>query len=320
MKANYVKLLWAALVLLAPGLICAQGKSAPVIGNASDTRPAPVQSAPVAYTARVRIERLVPEGFVRIPAGTFMMGSPASEEGRDSDEMQHQVTVDGFYMGKYEVTQKEWTEVMGNMMGSNPSYFKGDNLPVENVSWYDAVEYCNRRSLKEGLSPAYRGSGNNITCDFKATGYRLPTEAEWEYACRAGTITRYYSGDREDTLVRVGNVADLAVKEKHPNWTIVNGLDGYAETAPVGRFIPNEWGLYDMHGNVWEWCWDWYGAYSGEAQTDPVGPLIPSFLGTRRIVRGGGWSNGAGLVRSAIRYGHTPSYRNNYLGFRLVRS
>jgi formylglycine-generating enzyme required for sulfatase activity len=136
-----------------------------------------------------------PDGFVLIPAGTFTMGSPASEVDRSSNETQHQVTLSSFYMGRYEVTQKEWVAVMG----SNPSYFKGDDLPVEQVSWYDVIDYCNKRSIKEGLTPAYTVSGTTVTCNWKANGYRLPTEAEWEYACRAGTTTPFNTGNNITT-------------------------------------------------------------------------------------------------------------------------
>jgi formylglycine-generating enzyme required for sulfatase activity len=235
----------------------------------------------------------VSDGFVRINGGTFLMGSPASEVGRDDDEgPQQRVTVSGFYMSKYEVTQKEWTAVMG----SNPSRFKGDNLPVEQVSWYDAIEYCNKRSVKEGLTPAYTRNGNNVTWNRGANGYRLPTEAEWEYACRAGTTTAYSTGG-----------------------SITTGQANYdrniGKTTNVGSYSANPWGLYDMHGNVWEWCWDWYGYYSGGAQTDPVG----ASSSPGRLSRGGSWGNTAQYVRSADRSSFTPSFRVSGLGFRLVR-
>jgi formylglycine-generating enzyme required for sulfatase activity len=257
-------------------------------------------------TASVRIERPVPDGVVRINGGTFLMGSPATEAGRDGDEVQHSVTVSGFYMSKYEVTQKEWVEVMG----SNPSYFKGDNLPVECVSWYDAVEYCNKRSVKEGLTPAYtidktrsdpdNRNGNDkvkwvVTWNRGASGYRLPTEAEWEYACRAGTTTAYSTG---------GSIT-----------TGQANYDNSSGTKNVGSYSVNPWGLYDMHGNVWEWCWDWYESYGDGAQTDPVG----ASSGADRLVRGGGWGGTARYARSANRDYGTPSFRYNDLGFRLVR-
>ena len=238
-----------------------------------------------------------PAGFVRINGGTFTMGSPANEASRGSNETQHQVTVSSFSIGKYPVTQKEYQEVMG----SNPSYFKGDNLPVERVSWYDAVEYCNKRSQKEGLTPAYTisGSGDSRTVSLNrsANGYRLPTEAEWEYACRAGTTTAYNTG---------ASISD------NTGWYSSNSGD---KTHPVGQKTANAWGLYDMHGNVWEWCWDWYGSYASGAQTDPVGASSGSY----RVGRGGGWYNSAVGLRSASRSYDNPGYRFDHIGFRLVR-
>jgi formylglycine-generating enzyme required for sulfatase activity len=235
----------------------------------------------------------VPEGMVLVEGGTFQMGS---NNGKSYEKPVHTVTVKSFYLGKYEVTQKEWAEVMG----SSPSRFKGDNLPVENVSWFDAVEYCNKRSLKEGLVPAYRGSGDSITCDFKATGYRLPTEAEWEYAAKGGNkdymVFEYAGGNSP------GAVA----------WYKDNS--GY-QTHPVGTKQPNSLGLYDMSGNVWEWCWDRYGRYSGGSQSDPVG----ASLGSNRVIRGGSFRFTAADVRSASRYLSEPSSRNDNFGFRLLR-
>jgi formylglycine-generating enzyme required for sulfatase activity/TolB-like protein len=235
----------------------------------------------------------VPANMVKVEGGTFQMGSTNG----DSDEKPvHTVTVKSFYMGKYEVTQKEWREVMG----SNPSNFKGDTLPVENINWYEAVEYCNKLSLKEGLVPAYRGSGDSIVCDSNATGYRLPTEADWEYAAKGGNkdyISYEYAG---------GNSVDSVA------W--YNGNSG-SKTHPVGTKQPNSLGLYDMSGNVWEWCWDWFGNYSSGSQTSPLG----ASSGTYRVLRGGSWYYDAAYVRSAYRSYNTPSYRYYYLGFRLVR-
>jgi formylglycine-generating enzyme required for sulfatase activity len=222
-------------------------------------------------------------------------------------------------MGKYEVTQKEWTAVMG----SNPSRFKGDNLPVENVSWYDAIEYCNRLSEKEKLTPAYtidksRKDGNNknefddikwtVTWNRNANGYRLPTEAEWEYACRAGTRTPFSTGNNITT----------SLANYDGNYPYNNNAKGtYREkTTVVGSFAPNPWSLYDMHGNVWEWCWDWYGNYAGGAQTDPIGASSGSY----RVQRGGSWYSSAQFVRSAYRSNATPFYRDSYLGFRVARN
>ena len=231
--------------------------------------------------------------LVRIGGGTFIMGSPADERGRTGSEVpQHQVTVSSFYISKYEVTQAEYQEIMG----INPSHNKGANLPVEQVSWLDAVEYCNKRSVKEGLTPAYTINGNNVSWERAANGYRLPTEAEGEYACRAGTQTPFYSG--------------TSVEEA--GW--YTGNSG-GKTHPVGEKQPNSWGLYDMHGNVLEWCWDWLGDYSAQAQTDPLG--APQ--GTSRVYRGGCWIFQEFQTRSAYRFGNHQNLRSFMVGFRVAR-
>jgi formylglycine-generating enzyme required for sulfatase activity len=274
----------------------------------------------VALVVSISAQSNVPDTFVRINGGTFMMGSPAGEPERKGDEVQHQVTVSSFYMGKYEVTQKEYQEVMG----TNPSYFKGDNLPVERVSWYDAVEYCNKRSQKEGLTPAYtinknQSDPNNknsvdtikwtVTWNKNANGYRLPTEAEWEYACRAGTTTPFSTGD---------NITTSQANYDGDNPYNNNAKGIYREkTTTVGSFAPNGWGLYDMHGNVFEWCWDWYGTYSSGAQTNSVGAVFGSF----RVARGGCWLLVALGARSSYRGGAAnPILEENTVGFRLVRN
>ena len=241
-----------------------------------------------------RQQHLPSEDFVRINGGTFTMGSPAHEAGHNNDEgPQHQVTVSAFYMGKYAVMQNEYQQIAG----TNPSHFKGYSLPVEQVTWFDAIEYCNKRSQKEGLIPAYTRSGDNVTWNRNANGYRLPTEAEWEYACRAGTTTAYNTG---------------ASINNNTGWYNANSN---GQIQPVGQKPANAWGLYDMHGNVWEWCWDWYGSYSSGAQTDPVGASSGSF----RVYRGGGWSNSAGLLRSAYRLYYYTNYQISNVGFRMVR-
>ncbi len=234
--------------------------------------------------------------LVGIPAGTFTMGSPSGESGRDGDEKQHRVTLTrGFLMSATEVTQAQYEAVMG----SNPSEFKGASRPVEMVSWYDAVRFCNALSEREGLTAAYRISGENVTWNLDADGYRLPTEAEWEYACRAGTTTRFHSGNSDSDLELVG-------------WYSGNSGE---QTHDVGTKQPNAWGLYDMHGNVWEWCWDWYGDYGGSV-TDPAGPRS----GSRRVLRGGSWYFLAQHCRSANRYRFNPDGRDSSFGFRVVRS
>ena len=240
--------------------------------------------------------------LARIPAGAFMMGSPELEANRLDDEIQHRVTLTrAFFLGRYEVTQAQYRAVMGE----NPSKFRGDGNPVERVSWAEAVEFCRRLSSKTGRE------------------VRLPTEAEWEYACRSGTTTAYSSGDDPETLARVGNVADAEAKAAL-KWVLKRELldemtlsasDGYGvTTAPVGSFRPNAWGLYDMHGNVWEWCSDWYGPYDARNGIDPRGASD----GTYRVVRGGSWIDGPRNCRSAYRVRFEPGSRYNNLGFRVA--
>ena len=242
-------------------------------------------------TLVIRLDRGVPEGFVLVEAGIFQMGST---DGDKDEKPVHRVTIRrSFYMSLYEVTQKQWREVMGG----NPSHFKGFDLPVEKVSWYDVVEYCNRLSRKEGLTPCYSGSGNSIRCNFSANGYRLPTEAEGEYAARGGNKSRGYKYAGSNSAGDVG-------------W--YSGV----KTHPVGRKRPNELGLHDLSGNVWEWCWDWYGQYSSSAQTDPRGPAG----GSNRLNRGGSWDRGARLLRVANRFSSTPSSGYRALGFRPMRT
>jgi formylglycine-generating enzyme required for sulfatase activity len=252
----------------------------------------------------VVVKRPIPDDFVQIPGGTFTMGSPDTERYREQDELPHQVRVNSFYIGKYEVSQREYDAVMGG----NPSRFKGAQLPVEQVSWFDAVAYCNIRSQKEGLTPAYSVNGEKVTWNPLADGYRLPTEAEWEYAARAGTMTPFSTGN------------DIATSQANYNGNYPynqNAPGIYREkTTPVGSFAPNPWGLYDMHGNVNEWCWDWYGPYHTEDHNNPLGPST----GSSRVNRGGSWSSYAKYLRSAIRNYNMPSYRYSNRGFRLVRS
>lgn len=247
--------------------------------------------------------------MVRIEGGTFVMGSPAEEIQRHKDEVQHQVTVSSFYIGIYELTQEEYESVTG----TNPSVIKGFNLPVTDVNWFDAVEYCNRLSQREGFTPVYTisGSGKNriVSWNRAANGYRLPTEAEWEYACRAGTATPFSMGNNITTdQVNYDGRYPYNNNPKGENRDI---------PLPVGSFEPNSWGLFDMHGNVWEWCWDWYGDYSAEMQTDPAGPSSGRF----HVVRGGSFHYRGKAARSANRYVNTPMGRGSTCyGFRIVRS
>jgi formylglycine-generating enzyme required for sulfatase activity len=246
--------------------------------------------------------------FVFIRGGTFTMGSPASEPERGTDETQHRVTVGDLYIAKSPVTQREWTAFMGN----NPSEFKGDNLPVENVTWFDTVRFCNARSTREGLTPAYTISGETVAWNRSANGYRLPTEAEWEYACRAGTTTPFNIGN---------NITDKEAN-CYNNYGYNNNSSGRVTGGYIGRttlvngYQANGWGLFDMHGNVADWCWDWYGEYSTVAQTNPTGPAT----GTLRVNRGGGWNDFPKHIRSAYRAATPPGNGSFNLGFRLARN
>jgi len=228
--------------------------------------------------------------LVAIPGGTFTMGSPADEEGREDDEgPQHEVTVPQFLMGKYQVTQAQYQAVMGE----NPARFtdNGANRPVEQVSWNDAVEFCQRLSQQTGRE------------------YRLPSEAEWEYACRAGTTTPFHFGP---TIT-----PDIA--NYNGNYTYGSGPKGeYREqTTEVGSFPPNAFGLYDVHGNVWEWCLDhWHDSYDG-APTDGSAWTTGGDE-SLRVLRGGSWNHNPRLCRSADRYGGARAYGYYLIGFRVV--
>ena len=285
--------------------------------------------------------------MVLIPAGEFKMGSGESAEataaffkktyGEDfltadffkDEHPQHRVRITKpFYLGTYHVTRGQFRQFVadtgyktdaekGERPGAygwdpdkkefgfnakyswrNAGFEQTDEHPVVNVSWNDAVEFCKWLSKKEGKT------------------YRLPTEAEWEYACRAGTTTRYYSGDDPETLAKVGNVADAAAKAQFPDWKYtIKANDGYVFTAPVGKFKPNAFGLCDIHGNAWQWCADWYddGYYAGSPTDDPPGPTTGSY----RVLRGGGWDYPAGSCRSAGRFRGLPGYWYDGLGFRV---
>jgi formylglycine-generating enzyme required for sulfatase activity/WD40 repeat protein len=219
--------------------------------------------------------------LVAIPAGTFMMGSPETENnGNRSNEDLHEVTITkGFYMGVYEVTQAQYQKVMGD----NPSFFKGDDLPVENASWNDAAEFCKRLSELENKS------------------YRLPTEAEWEYACRAGTTTAYHYGENLTSAQANCNGSPKGVWLK--------------KTTPGGSYQPNAFGLYDMHGNVWEWCQDFYGgSYKDSPKEDPQGPNEGGTL----VLRGGSWDYPFYICRAATHIPGAADFHRNDVGFRVV--
>lgn len=238
--------------------------------------------------------------MVSIPGGWFQMGS---DRGDQTDETPHRVYVSSLLMDKHEVTQAEYERVMGK----NPSRWKHARNPVEQIRWVSAVQYCNARSRLEGLTPAY--DEKTWQCDFQADGYRLPTEAEWEYAARAGTKTAYSFGDGPAQLKRYG-------------WYKANSTRG---PHPVGQKEPNPWGLCDLYGNVWEWCHDFYGEqyYAESPEKDPAGPET----GQNRVVRGGCWNSRPDMCRSSYRNYEDPGYTDvcfgkdihGFVGFRCVR-
>ncbi len=241
--------------------------------------------------------------LVHIPAGTFMMGSPWTERGRTSNETQHSVTLTkGFFIGKYEVTQAQWQAVMGH----NPAHFTacGGDCPVENVSWN---EICGGSTGSDCTSSSFIG---RLNAYLTTTKFRLPTEAEWEYAARAGTNTPFFFGD--DTTCRMDDCSSCDTYANNMWWC------GNADntTHPIGQKRANPWGLFDVHGNVWELVGDWWGAYVDSPETDPTGPTS----GTTRVIRGGSWLYQPQYCRSAYRYSTSPNYAHYNIGFRLARS
>ena len=230
--------------------------------------------------------------MVSIPGGSFQMGSD-----KDADEKPaHTVTLSAFQMAETEITQAQYQAVMG----SNPAFFKSTgNNPVERVSWFDAISFCNKLSEKAKLDPCY--SVSTGACDFSKNGFRLPTEAEWEYACRAETGGDYYTGKNPTDLARAGWYADNSAEKTHT----------------VGQKAPNAWKLFDMHGNVWEWCQDWYGKdfYGSSPKLNPAGP--PS--GSEKTLRGGSWIDNAGSCKSSKRRSFSPKKNYSDIGFRVVR-
>ena len=235
-------------------------------------------------------------GMILLPGGTFTMG--------DKDEIDsppHEVTVSAFYIDKYLVTQEQYEKLMGD----NPSRWKGKTNPVEQMRWSDAVKYCNARSKAESLEPCY--DLNTWKCNFDANGYRLPTEAEWEYACRAGTTTAYFFGDDESKLKAYAWYED----------------NSGGRPRPVSQKPANPWGLYDMCGNVWEWCNDFYKVdyYQESPKENPRGPES----GETKVLRGGAWKFSAESCRSGYRYNENPGYSDvcfgyDIYGFRCVRN
>jgi formylglycine-generating enzyme required for sulfatase activity len=275
---------FAALRLTTLGLVLIAGLSCQNGGNPDTSR-----ELPPTITSKGGIE------MVLIPAGSFQMGN---RRGKEDETTVHTVSVDAFLMDKYEVTQAEYERYHL----PNPSHFKGPNLPVEQVTWVQAAVYCNARSKAEGLQPCY--NEDNAQCNFQSDGYRLPTEAEWEYACRAGIDGDYSFGNASGKLGEFAWFVDNASKKTHP----------------VGQKKPNPWGLYDMHGNVAEWCNDVYDKdyYQNSPMANPRGPAD----GSQYLLRGGSWKSPAEALRSSYRLGETPGFSDACLaaiGFRCVR-
>jgi formylglycine-generating enzyme required for sulfatase activity len=289
---NNMRRLEAAAKVAAPASNSGANTSAPMV-----TPPAGKTAADTTSAARPagRPQQMVNRAGVElvwIPAGSFMMGS---ENGSADEKQVHRVTIsEGFYMGKYEVTQAQWQTVMAN----NPSNFKGGNLPVETVSWDDAIGFIARLNAQnDGYT------------------YRLPSEAEWEYACRAGT-TGDYAGDLDSMAWYYNNAGDARLSgERNFDKQKANNN----RTHSVGSKQPNAFGLFDMHGNVWEWCQDWYhDSYAG-SPTDGSARLSGGEQ-KYRVSRGGSWVNDADILRSAARFWDLPGFRSNYVGFRVVAS
>ena len=239
--------------------------------------------------------------MITIPGGTARMGDIRGSANQPDELPVHQVNLKPFMISRHEVTQELYLQVMGK----NPSYSTGSlDLPVENVTWYEVVEFCNALSALDGLTACYSGvAEKQVTCDFNANGYRLPTEAEWEYACRAGSETDYWSGSTDEDLNRVA-------------WHAGNSE---GNTHPVGGKEANGFGLYDMHGNVAEWCWDWYDPayYATSPASDPEGPAT----GEEKVQRGGSYFTFTFGLRSSFRGNFLdPSLKGRDIGFRVARS
>ena len=255
------------------------------------------------------------DGFILVQGGSFNMGSPDTENWRIGDETLHKVTVSSFFIDRFETLQSDYE----SLMGSDPSTFDGEQLPVDNISWLDAVQYANAKSKAAGLTPAYTVGDGEVVWDRSANGYRLPTEAEWEYACRAGTETPFntqHSLSADDANF-YGHYP-YEIEENYFDNDVLEARPGeYRQTTVnVGSFEPNAWGLYDCHGNVNEWCWDYYGEYDTSSVNDPTGAQT----GTRHIYRGGGWNDFAKNMRSAYRAAGQADMKSYNLGVRLVRN
>lgn len=244
--------------------------------------------------------------MVRVDAGIFLMGSREDEPRAEKNEMvQREVKVNSFEMCKFEVAVWQWQEYVKEnklQMPPKPNWGWKDNSPINNITWLDAVNFCNWLSKKDKLQPAYSKIGPNWVCNFKANGYRLPTEAEWEFACKGGKLTKELKFSGNDD----------------PNKIAWHKLNSAGAPHTVGTKIPNELGIYDLNGNVWEWCWDWYGEeyYRLNINDNPTGPE----RGDRRVVRGGSWDSVIEYLRPTNRISTPPASTHEFYGFRVVRS
>lgn len=280
-----------------------------------DTAPAEQENKAEEETQMQTQTSSVNDNFVRLDGGTFIMGSPDSERQRGKDEDSHAVTLSPFYVDAYEVTQADYAAVMGE----NPSYFDGGRLPVENVTWYDAVEYCNRLSETKNLTPAYTIEGKTVRWDRSANGYRLLTEAEWEYAARAGTDTIYHFGNQvHSDFANFEGSYPYLIEENYvsrKDASVVTSKNR-GTTIEVDALSPNAFGLYHMHGNVAEWCFDYYGEYDMTDTENPSGAAN----GSLRVNRGGSYNDFGKHLRSAYRSAANPMDADQNLGFRICRN
>lgn len=264
-----------------------------------------------------KLQNYLSDKFISVKGGTFLMGSHGNEKDREVEETRHEVKISDFFIAKYTVTQGEYILFTNK---PNPSGYKDHfSNPVEKVTWFDAIHYCNLLNKKYGYKPVYNTKGELLNHQGKVSsivseihGFRLPTEAEWEYACRAGTTTPFNTGKNLTTDQANFDGSDFFENNRKGR--------NLKKTTPVGSYLSNNLGIYDMHGNVWEWCHDWYSEnyYLECKQTglteNPIGPLS----GFARVLRGGSWHNPASVCRSASRIYAIPSNRNNSWGFRVV--
>ncbi len=272
--------------------------------------PSPLQTA-IADSSNIQVKLTTRFGMqlVLIPRGEYYMGSSSSDPHAGKDEELHTVVIShSFYMQRHEVTVFEWRV----LLGESPERFPTNpdaTTPVESVTWLQAVTFCNSLSEREGLPSVYAFEEEQWSVvDLHNGGYRLPTEAEWEYACRAGTVSRYWQGE-----LLTSKDANFDARKPLPDTPRASSP---GEPVPVGSYPPNPWGLFDMHGNVAEWCWDYYAEDYPESATDPVGP--PS--GAMRVYRGGSWFNSALFCRTATRNRLPEDAQRDFVGFRVVRS